>query len=246
MIGIALRNARTALLLLLGAVGGGNLLAACSYQGDIDEPVTIKATWFSYLNGDDIRAACTEGSGRRYRLVYNADYNEQLRSYEVTDDGSGGATLVSRVQGPGGVRLSEFRFTDPLGWARWTKSETRLDAGQLAALDAALEASGAFAAAPEGLQLFSKETYWVSSLCRDGVFSFNAWRFPSDRFEAITFDDLLFSLDQTGVAVRAPVAVPLGASARANVPRIRQGADETGSFFNIKVGENGLVGQRGS
>ena len=223
----------------------GLLLAGCSYQGDIDNPATFKATWYSYLNGDDIRAACTEGSGSRYRLVYNADYNEQIRSYEVTDDG-GGRVLVVRVQGPGGLRLSRFRFDDPLAWARWTKSEKVLSADQARDLDAALERSGAFGPAPAGLQLFSKETYWISSLCRDGVFAFNAWRFPSDRFEDLSFDELLFALDETGVAVRAPVAVPATAAAKANVPRQRQGADETGSFFAIKVGENGLVGQQGS
>lgn len=219
------------------------LLAACSYQGDIDNPATIKATWFSYLNGDDIRAACSEGGGRRYRLVYNADYNEQLRSYEIVGDGDGdgGATLIARVQGASGLRVSRLRLADPLGWVRWTKSVAALSLDQAAGLDAALEASGAFAPAPSGLQLFSKETYWISSLCRDGKFFFNAWRFPSDRYRAVTFDDVLFSLDDTGVAVRAPVAVPPGASAKANVPRIRQAEDETGSFFNVKVGENGLT-----
>lgn len=221
-------------------------VAACSYQGDIDNPATLKATWFSYLNGDDIRATCAEGSGRRYRLVYNADYNEQLRSYEFSDEGPQGATLVSRVQGPGGLRLNEFRFSDPLAWAGWTKSVTPLNPEEMERLDAALAASGAFGPAPSGLRLFSKETYWIASLCRDGEFSFNAWRFPSPRYEAATFDEVLFSLDETGVAVRAPVAVPTTAAARANVPRVRQTEDQTGSFFSIMVGDNGLVGQQGS
>ena len=228
------------------------LLAGCAYQGDIDNPANIKATWYSYLNGDDIRAACTENSGRRYRLVYNADYNEQIRSYELVGAGDGGSEdggagrLTARVQGPSGLRLSQFSFSDPLGWARWTKSVTALSAGQLAGLDAALEKSGAFDPAPLGLRLFSKETYWVSSLCRDGVFTFNAWRFPSDRYEALSFDELLFSLDETGVAVRAPVAVSSTAAAKANVPRVRHASDETGSFFTLTVGKNGLVGQQGS
>lgn len=217
------------------------LLAACSYRGDIDNPATLKATWFSYLNGDDIRAACREGSGRRYRLVYNADYNEQIRSYEIFDEGARGATLIARVQGPSGLRVSQLRLSDPLGWARWTKSVTPLSLDAAARLDAALEASGAFGPAPSGLRMFSKETYWISSLCRDGTFYFNAWRFPSDRYEAITFDALLFSLDDTGVALRAPVAVPPGASAKAQVPRVRDAEDVTGSFFNVQVGENGLT-----
>jgi len=216
-------------------------LAACSYRGDIDNPTTIKATWISYLNGDDIRAACVEGAPLSYRLVYNSDYDVQLRSYEVKGDGAGGALLTARVQGPSGLVVNEVTFSDPLAFARWTKSERRLDAAQLEALDAALEASGAFAPAPQGLQLFSKETYWITSLCRDGVFHFNAWRYPSDRYDAITFDKQLFALDETGVAVRAPVAVPSTAAAKANVPRRRESSDERGNYFLVKVGENGLT-----
>lgn len=228
------------------ALGVPLALAACTYQGDIDNPLTVKATWYSYLNGDDIRAACAEGSGRHYRLVYNADYNEQVRSYEIIDRGPAGATLISRVQGPSGLRVSELQLSDPLNWGRGTRSDTPLDREQLERLDAALEASGAFEAAPRGLQLFSRETYWISGLCRDGEFSFNAWRFPSPRYETIAFDELLFSLDDTGVAVREPVAVPSTAAAKANVPRVRHAEDRTGSFFTIKVGENGLLGQQGS
>src|SRR3546814_3934463 len=89
--------------------------------------------------------------------------------------------------------------------------------------------------------MFSKETYWISNLCRDGVFTFNAWRFPSDRFAAIAFDELPFALDETGVPVRDPVAVPVGASAKANSPRQRDSGDLRGNFFNVKVGDNGLT-----
>lgn len=227
------------LVLALFAVAG---LAGCAYQGKIDNPATIKATWYSYLNGDDIRAACTKGSPLHYRLIYNSDYDVQLRSYEVIGDGAGGATLIARVQGPSGVNASDISVSDPLSWARWTKSETTLNAAQLDRLNAALEASGAFAPAPKGLQLFSKETYWISDLCRNGGFSFNAWRYPSERYAAISFDKLLFGLDKTGVAVRAPVAVPLGASAAASVPRRQESSDQRGNYFNVKVGENGLTG----
>lgn len=216
-------------------------LAACSYRGGIENPATIKATWINYLNGDDIRAACTEGAPLSYRLVYNSDYDVQLRSYEVTGVDAGGAMLTARVEGPSGLVVNQAIFSDPLGFGRPTKRERPLDAAQLDALDAALEASGAFAPAPQGLQLFSKETYWITSLCRDGTFHFNAWRYPSDRYDAITFDEILFALDETGIAVRAPVAIPATAVARANVPRRRQGSDERGNYFLVKVGENSFT-----
>jgi len=214
-------------------------LAACSYRGGIDNPVPIKATWISYLNGDDIRAACTEGAPLSYRLVYTSDYDVQLRSYDVSGDGAGGATLTARVHGPSGLVVNEAIFSGSLGFARRIERERPLDAAQRDALDAALEASGAFAPAPQGLQLFSKETYWVTSLCRDGTFHFNAWRYPSDRFDAISFDEMLFALDDTSIAVRAPVAVPR--TAAANVPRRRESSDECGNYFLVKVGDNGFT-----
>jgi hypothetical protein len=233
----------SALSVVLLAAG---LAAACTYRGDIDNPATIKATWLSYLNGDDMRAACVEGAPLQYRLIYNADYDQQLRSYEVIgaqsdNGGSGGARLVARALGPSGLVVNEMTFEDPLAFARWKRSEAPLGASVVERLDAALEASGAFAPAPKGLQLFSKETYWISNLCRDGVFYFNAWRFPSDRFDAISFDALLFALDETGVPVREPVAVRVGTSAKLNAPRRQESDDTRGNYFNVKVGENGLT-----
>lgn len=222
------------------------LLAACTYRGNIDNPATIKATWISYLNGDDMRAACVEGAPLQYRLIYNADYDKQLRSYEVTgartDGGdAGGARLVTRVLGQSGLVLNEMSFSDPLAFTRWKRSEAPLAPSVVERLNAELEASGAFAPAPTGLQLFSKETYWISNLCRDGTFYFNAWRYPSDRFEDISFDSLLFALDETGVAVREPVLVRVGTSAKLNAPRRQEADDTRGNYFNVKVGENGLT-----
>src|SRR3546814_7902105 len=80
--------------------------------------MTIKATWLSYLNGDDMRAACVEGAPLQYRLIYNADYDEQLRSYEVTgtpgsDGDAGGGRLVVRVLGSSGIAVNEMTFSDP-------------------------------------------------------------------------------------------------------------------------------------
>ena len=237
--------ARLAGPMLVVLVAGG-LAAACAYRGDIDNPATIKATWLSYLNGDDMRAACVEGAPLQYRLVYNADYDQQLRSYEVTgaqsNDGSaGGARLTVRVLGESGVVVNEMTFEDPLAFTRWQRSEAPLGSSVVERLNAALEASGAFEPAPTGLQLFSKETYWISNLCRDGVFYFNAWRYPSDRFEAISFDALLFALDETGVPVREPVAVRVGTSAKLNAPRRQESDDTRGNYFNVKVGDNGLT-----
>lgn len=227
-----------AAVLLLAAL---LLAAACTYRGNIDNPATLKATWLSYLNGDDIRATCGEGQPLQYRLIYNADYDEQLRSYEITGDGAGGARLVARALGPSGLVVNKMTLEDPLAFTRWQRSEAPLGASVVERLNAALEASGAFQPAPKGLQLFSKETYWISNLCRDGQFYFNAWRYPSERFDAIAFDELLFALDETGLPVRAPVAVRVGTSAKLNAPRRQEADDTRGNYFNVKVGDNGLT-----
>src|SRR3546814_7255248 len=107
--------------------------------------MTIKATWLSYPNGDDMRAACVEGAPLQYRLIYNADYDEQLRSYEVTctpgsDGDAGGGRLVVRVLGSSGIAGNEMTFSDPLAFARWKRSEAPLGASVVERLNAALEA----------------------------------------------------------------------------------------------------------
>ena len=47
-------------------------------------------TWFSYVNGEDLRAQCSSDEPDRYRLIYNSKANAQLRTYEVRAAGDGG------------------------------------------------------------------------------------------------------------------------------------------------------------
>ncbi|MFQ5775029.1 MAG: hypothetical protein ACE5GS_10970 [Kiloniellaceae bacterium] len=215
------------------------LLAGCTYRGAIDQPVTLKATWFSYLNGDDIRAACVAGAPSWYRLVYNADYDQQLRSYEVVADGAGGAYYAARVQMGGGIDLTRLSLRDPQSPARWTTARVRLSGADLAELEAALARSGAFAAAPQGLRLASEEFYWIFSGCREGRFYFNAWRYPSQRFAGLLFPDVLLRHDRTGIAVNPPRRV-------APIDRTRSrgaGPEEDATpRFDLEIGEAGLKG----
>jgi hypothetical protein len=169
-------------------------LAACSYRGGIDNPLVRRAGWFSYLDGADIRAACTEGALDSYRLVYNGRYEEQLRSYEITADGAGGAYLVARAMGRR-PNLARVSLNDILAPWRWRRSEARLKPAELRQFVSMLEASGMFDGPPVGLRLFSGDFYWVASGCRNGVFYFNAWLYPSDRFARLRFH--LFSSSAT-------------------------------------------------
>lgn len=221
------------LAVLLGAI-----LTACTYQGRIEEPATIKLTWYSYLGGDDIRRTCEPGAAPRYRFVYNGHYDEQLRSYEVAGADGGGADFKARVLGPSRAQVvlsHPFDIMDP--W-RWIVSESRLDPADFADLVAALEQSGVDGPQPV-LKLLSTEFYWVASGCRDGRFLFNAWRYGTPRFEALRFPEVLLGYDETQVALNPPR--PVDPADRVGVARpIGAHSNDRAKPFVLTVGRDGV------
>ena len=211
-------------------------LAGCSYHGDIDNPIVRKVSWFSYLDGTDIRSACTDGAMDRYRLVYNGRYEEQLRSYEVTADGGGGAYLVARAKGP--ANALRVGLDDVLAPWRWQRAEARLSPAEFRQFVDSLQQSGMFAGAPVGERLFSGDFYWVASACRDGKFHYHAWLYSADRFARTPFIGFLFKHDSTGLSVNPPRLIP---AAEYLGPMGRQ-EDQTHIRFWLQVGEDGLGG----
>jgi hypothetical protein len=224
----------------MGALALVFLVGGCAYRGAVDTVPTIRFTWFSYLNGDDIREACTPGSPFHYRLVYNADYDKQLRSYALVSDGGEGLYFVARAMVGFGIDISELSLQDPLGLGGWQRVGERLDAVALAEIDHALEWSGAFEPAPNGLRLYSDQYYWVAALCHQGKFYFNAWLYPSNPYDRLSFPELLFAHDRTGV----PVAPPRDVGPAARMKGATKGR-KPNQIFQIRVGENGLVGLAG-
>jgi hypothetical protein len=221
---------------LVSVVGLAAAVLACTYRGNIDNPVVRKVTWFSYLDGTDIRTTCGEGSPDRIRLVYNARYQEQVRSYEVTADGTGGAYLVARSRG--GPNAFNISLDDPFVPWRWRQSETQLSPAEYQQLLGLLERSGQFAGAPVGLRLFSGDFYWIGSACRNGVFTYHAWLYSQDGFADVRFADFLFKRDRTEIAVHPPRRIPAGEYLG---PMGRQ-EDQTQIRFWLQVREDGLGG----
>lgn len=217
------------------------VLAGCAYRGQIDQPVTLKFTWFSYVAGDDIRAACAPGGQESYRLIYNGSYTEQVRSYEIVgnragDNRAGGGSYTARVMRGSGLDLSRLVLSDPQAVANWRVSRTSLTPDDMSALRAALTASGAFSNESTGTRLASEQFYWTSALCRDGKFQFNAWLYPSDRYAQLRFPAVLLGHDQTGVPINPPrQVVPLEAAR----PTTREG--DVTTRFKLQVGDNGLM-----
>lgn len=221
------------LALALGTLGAG-----CAYRGDFDDPIQRRLQWFSFLDGGDIRADCAPGRPDRYRLVYNARFAEQVRAYEVTADGAGGAYLVARVRGPY-ANLLEFRVEDPLAPFRWRRSEATLTPAEFRAFKAALVDDGFLAPPPVGERYSSQRFYWVASGCMDGAHHFGAWQYPSARFAAMTVPAFLFARDKTGTPVKSAHGVGGGDYAG---PPGRTGEAGSDAPFWITIDADGIGG----
>lgn len=225
----------------LGAAAMLMVAAGCSYQpGGVGSPITRKFQYFSYLGGDDIRRDCVAGAPARYRLVYNGNYDEQVRAYDLRRSVSGsGATLNTQVFGGGGNLAAGFNPLDPTGPWRAKSAQVQLDEASYLQLVRAVEASGFGEPAPSGLSLPSWGFYWAVAACANGQFHYNAWLYPSSRYDRIQFDKILMARDTTGVALNPPRRVNEAEY------RLASGADRndpTLSTFEVKVGDNGLVG----
>ncbi|WP_448207683.1 hypothetical protein [Azospirillum sp. sgz302134] len=145
-------------------------------------------TWISYLNGDDLRAACSKGGTDRYRLVFNADYNKHVRTYDVVSDGSNGGALVeARVLEA--TDLARIDLNDPTAVSRGPVEKLHLTPRQFALFILRLYETGAFSPAPSsGMRIPSSGVYWLINGCRRGNWFFNAYPYPTDRFADVRFD----------------------------------------------------------
>ena len=210
------------------------LLAACAYRGG-DDPVALRLSWFDYLNGGDLRGLCVPGAPERYRFVYNAVNTEQVRRYEVMP-GAGPGTHLLRVNVTGSPDLSQVMVSRPGDLAepwRGTTETVHLRASDMTRLRRATTAGGVSTGAPMGLRLESNGFFWTVAACVGGRFIFNAYRWPSPRFEDAAFPALLIAWDPTGVAVNEPRQI-IEVYDKDDVNNARR--------YTLDVGDNGLVG----
>lgn len=212
------------------------VLAACAYKGGVDNPVIRKATWFSYVAGDDVLDLCRPGGLARYRFVYNAIYAEQVRAYDLQRLRPGdGATMVINVFGGGGVMSNPVNILEPMSpWA--AKSvEVKLSEADYLALIRTLEADGFGQPVKKGETLPSWAFYWTVSACANGQYHFNAWQHPSPEFDRLTFPARLFAVDKVDVPINK--VRPINAAEK----RLRQGG-ETNNDFDLRIGSDGRLG----
>jgi len=242
---LAVRFLRGRVLVRSAAPGAlAFLLSACAYHGgsqSIENPLVQKTAWFSYLDGHDIRTACQAGSPDRYRLVYNGQYEYQLRSYEILADATGGAQMRARAQEA--MDLSRFTIDDVFSPWRWKTADATLGAPDFVKFRTLLHESGFGSGAPQGLRLNSRDFYWVATGCENGAFHFYAWSDAhktggvSD-FARIRFQEFILARDQTGIAYRQPHPV-LPAD---RVARHSHSNDNVEPIFTLTVRGEGIGG----
>jgi hypothetical protein len=209
----------------------------------VDQPVVRSFNWFSYVGGDDIRAACAPGGRNRVRLVYNAIWLEQVRTYEIflQPDGTAGMTVgVLQDQGRGGdlSNLLINKGADVTGPWRMQKGQRLLNPDETSELVGLLTSSSAFGPPRDGLRLPDNDFWWTVASCRDGVWGFQAYHYPTDGFAKVKFADKLFALDNVAIAVNRPRKLePAELRRDPNAPSSRAFATIT---WMLVVGKDGL------
>lgn len=187
-------------------------------------------TWLNFIAGQDIRAACNASTPDTYRFVYNAEYTEHVRLYEMYDTGDGSAVLNIIVRGPTRIGSDPSQIS---GRVTGKRSVNGLAPFERNTLVETLMASG-FTSSPvsAGTVLPSDGHFWVVSGCRDGEFTMNAWSYPSDRWNSITFPNMLGQLDFTDVMFN-----PLEQRTESQRSAAREGSPA--QAFDIRVESNG-------
>lgn len=175
-----------------------SLLAGCAFtQGsDISNPVTRKASWFSYLNADDLRVACSAGDAEgRIRIIYNADYYKEVRSFEIQPKtGFDQFDMVSRVFGPAEVSQINVDVNAPLGVFGGQEATDTLDRDSYLRLTDALQADGFGYQDRDGLRLHSDDYYWIVIGCSSQNVTLAAWTSAKDDLRALGFPAVLDEL----------------------------------------------------
>jgi hypothetical protein len=208
-------------------------VAGCMYKGEgIDNPVVRKGTWYSFLAGDDIKANCRPGSPDQVRAVYNGQWREQVRIYELGLKAP--RQLDQRVIGAG--TLTSFTTDDLLAPWRGTTASATMPAEMNDWLMSSFAASGAFGPPAVGLQMPSDGYYWTVASCTHGSYHFTAWLYPREEFEKLTFPKALLGIDATKVPFNEPHPMNAGEMVSESQRRAEH------ERWYIKVGPNGLVG----
>lgn len=220
------------------SIAGAALLAlgACTaVEGIANNPIERKFNWFSFLEGGDFKQSCDARTAGRYRMVYNAVYDEQVRIYEL--DGAS-EVLDVRVIVPANLSALDVRkASDLLDPWRGTVANTRLSTTDVNGFISDLDSFGAFGEPNVGAELSSKGFFWTIAACHEGQYHFTGFQWPDKSWERATFANRLFALDETGIAVNTPRWTSVKRTSTNKRDKTGQSINE----YHTKVGSYGLV-----
>jgi hypothetical protein len=214
-------------------------LAGCTYTqtSDVTNPLVRKASWFSYLNADDLRQSCAAGDAEgQIRIVYNADYYKEVRVFELTPyPGFEEFNLTSRVFGPIQVKNINVEVNAPLGAFGGEEAVDRIDRDSYLAITDALQAEGFGTQNRDGLRLYSDDFYWVAIGCSSGGITLGAWASGVDDMRALAFPEVLESLSSVEKDLPEPPAAENARSQSAAQLHHVQNSD-SGEFYRTVRG----------
>lgn len=213
-------------------------VAACAADGGTENPIFRPFQWFSYANGDDIRENCAPGRNARYRMIYNAIYDEQVRTYDILQiTTADSATQMTQVFS-GGISVNWLLgAAGGSGPAATRESKVVISLKDLIAIEQALIKSGFEKPAIKGQILHSDEFYWIAMVCRDGNFKYYAWNDENSDVTKLPFREVLSMGDETGVRFQEPYTPTVfGRSSR----YYKGGRGGGSTYFTLQIGDNGL------
>ncbi len=221
------------------------LVQGCAARGPASDPVSRVLSWFSYMNGDDLRSACARGATDRYRLIYNGRWTEQVRSYDLV-----AARALPGTQGqavPVDAKLMAQSFTPaPLfnaylerlnGGDATQVEEVRLEPDDFRRLEGAISEI-ASRMDGEGSWLRSDRYFWLIMGCRDGEFRLTGFEVTPEIHDGLVFLAPLIAVDPVAGPLARPRALPEQPYAQTAGQRERREVR-----FRVQVRDNRLVGQ---
>ena len=117
------------------------------------------------------------------------------------------------------------------------RGERILNADETRELLGLLQASAAFGPPRDGLRLPDVDFWWTVASCRNGVWGFQAYHYPTDGFANVKFAAKLFSWDTVPVPVNPPrKLVPAELRRDPNAPPSHWKSNQ----WTLTVGKDGL------
>jgi len=213
------------------------VVAACTAQGPATNTFVMRYQWLNYVQGQDIQELCEPGAPARIRLIYNAIFTEEVRTYDLTAVDQGSTSMATRRwTGESAITLRGGSFNNSMAPQ---EGEAYIGPEDTRAIVAALDASGFYGPPPDGAVMRSDDYFWVGTACIDGVFMVQAY--PKERFGDIRFAGLLASFDPIEAPLPEPRPLDLPPMNSVHTGPQHTSNDPSSLFYRVDVRDGRLV-----